>query len=98
MTTTPPRTSLSEDEITAALAELPEWTREGNAIVRTVTHPDFGVALGWVVRVGLIAEKADHHPDIDVRYNQVTLRLWTHTTEGITTSDIDLAKRIDKTV
>lgn len=93
-----PRARLSEDEITAALAELPEWTREDNAIVRTVTHTDFGAALGWVVRVGCIAEAVDHHPDIDVRYSQVTLRLWTHTTGGITTSDIDLAKRIDKTV
>ncbi|WP_214108886.1 4a-hydroxytetrahydrobiopterin dehydratase [Acrocarpospora catenulata] len=65
--------------------------REGDTLVRTATHPDFAAALGWVVRVGLIAEKVDHHPDIDVRYNQVTLRLWTHTTGGITTSDVDLA-------
>lgn len=92
------RVRLSEDEVGAALAELPEWAREGDTIVRTVSHPDFGAALGWVVRVGLIAEKVDHHPDIDVRYNQVTLRLWTHTTGGITAADIDLAKRIDKTV
>lgn len=92
------RKPLSEAEITAALDELPEWAREGDTIVRTVTHPDFGAALAWVVRVGCIAEKVDHHPDIDVRYNRVTLQLWTHTTGGITTSDIDLAKRIDKTV
>ncbi|GIH23924.1 putative pterin-4-alpha-carbinolamine dehydratase [Acrocarpospora phusangensis] len=95
---TTPRVRLSEAEITAALAELPEWAREGDAVVRTVAHPDFGAALGWVVRVGLIAEKVDHHPDIDVRYNQVTLRLWTHTTGSITAADIDLAKRIDATV
>ncbi|GAA1007263.1 putative pterin-4-alpha-carbinolamine dehydratase [Acrocarpospora pleiomorpha] len=92
------REPLSEEEITAALAGLHAWTREGDTIVRTVTHADFGAALAWVVRVGCIAEKVDHHPDIDVRYNQVTLRLWTHTTGGITTADIDLAKQIDKTV
>jgi 4a-hydroxytetrahydrobiopterin dehydratase len=94
--TTPQR--LTEDEIAAALVELPGWAREGDSIVRAVKHPGFGAALGWVVRVGFIADKAGHHPDIDIRYNVVTLRLSTHEAGGLTAADVDLAKRIDKTV
>lgn len=89
---------LTEDEITTALAGLPDWTREGEAIVRTVKHPGFGAALGWVVRVGFLADKAGHHPDIDIRYNRVTLTLSTHDQGGLTAADFDLAGRIDKTL
>lgn len=89
---------LTEDEITAALAELPGWTREDDSITRSVKHPGFGAALGWVVRVGFLADKANHHPDIDIRYNTVTLRLSTHDAAGLTVADVELAKRIDKTL
>lgn len=89
---------LTEDEIAAALAELPGWTREGDSITRTVKHPGFGAALGWVTRIGFLADRVGHHPDIDIRYNLVTLRLSSHDAGGLTLADVELAKRIDKTL
>lgn len=77
--------------------DLPGWTRapgEGAAIRATVTLADFAAALAFVNAVGREAEEMDHHPDIDIRWNQVSLVLSTHSEGGLTQLDIELAHRI----
>jgi 4a-hydroxytetrahydrobiopterin dehydratase len=87
-------TVLDDAVVDEAVAPL-EWTREANAIVRSWKGPDFAAALVFVNAVGAAAEKAGHHPDIEIHWNQVVLRLWTHSACGITEADLDLARRID---
>ena len=86
--------SLSEAEITERLADLPGWEREGNQIRRTFTFDDFKGSMTFVNRVAVLAEAADHHPDIDIRYSKVTLTLTTHDAGGLTGRDFDLARQV----
>ena len=79
----------------AALARVPGWTRAGRAITRTYRFDDFRSALAFVNRVGDLAERQQHHPDVDIRYNQVTLSMWTHDTGGLSERDFRLAAAID---
>ena len=69
------------------------WTEVDNALERTFQFDSFVEALAFVNRVGELAESEDHHPDIAIHYNRVTLRWWTHTAGGITDRDRDLAER-----
>ena len=69
------------------------WSEVDGALERTFTFPDFRAALGFVNRVGELAEAENHHPDIAVHYNRVTLRWWTHTAGGITDRDVELASK-----
>ncbi|HVC15031.1 MAG TPA: 4a-hydroxytetrahydrobiopterin dehydratase [Acidimicrobiales bacterium] len=71
------------------------WRREDDAIVRVVDCGDFAGALAFVNRVGALAEEADHHPDVDIRWRTVTLHLSTHSAGGVTRRDLELAARID---
>ena len=77
------------------LARLPGWTREGRAIVRTYRFADFRGALAFVNRVGELAERQNHHPDIAIHYREVTLTLWSHDAGGVTERDFRLAAAID---
>ena len=86
---------LSEEEITAALAGLPEWTRAGNSITRTVELKDFQAAMLFSGAVAYMAEKANHHPDILIQWNKVTLTLSTHSAGGLTAADMALAGHLD---
>jgi 4a-hydroxytetrahydrobiopterin dehydratase len=72
------------------------WTRQGAELVKQVRRPDFAGALAYVNRVGALAEEANHHPDIDIRWNTVTLSLSTHSAGGLTVLDLDLATAIDQ--
>jgi 4a-hydroxytetrahydrobiopterin dehydratase len=83
------------EEIEAFVEAHPGWSRGGDAITRTYEHADFNEAMSFVTRVALAAEKADHHPDIDIRWNKVTLTLSTHSEGGVTTKDLDLADLCD---
>lgn len=74
--------------------ELPSWTVEDRAIVRTDVAGSFPAAIAWVVAVGEVAEEMNHHPDIDIRHSRVTWRLTTHSAGGITGLDVALAHRI----
>ncbi len=74
---------------------MPEWKREGRAIAWTHEFATFPDAIAFVNRVADLAEQADHHPDIDVRYRTVRLVLSTHSAGGITAKDMGLARRID---
>jgi 4a-hydroxytetrahydrobiopterin dehydratase len=69
------------------------WTEVDGALERTFQFDSFVEALAFVNRVGELAESEDHHPDITINYNRVTLRWWTHTAGGITDRDRDLAER-----
>ena len=86
---------LADAEITAALEALPDWKREGDEIVKEYDCGSFPGAIGFVVRVGFLAEKADHHPDIDIRWKRVRIALSTHSEHGLTQRDLDLAGEIE---
>ncbi len=89
------RKLLAPAEIKARLAEVPAWTRRGKAIARSWEFEDFPAALAFINKVGALAERANHHPDIANSWNKVTLSLTTHDRGGLTDRDFDLAKRID---
>ncbi len=88
---------LSESALDSALSaeDRVQWHLIGGKLIKTVTLASFADALSFVVEVGRLAEDADHHPDIDIRYDRVTLALITHDSGGITQSDLDLARAID---
>ncbi len=85
---------LTETQISAELAELPAWTREGNAITTVATRKDFRDSLLYLGAVAYLAEKANHHPDIAISWNRVTLTLSTHSAGGLTANDFALARQI----
>jgi len=86
---------LTEQEIQAALNELPQWKQAGNAIQRIYEFPDFKQAMVFVNKMADAAEEANHHPDIDIRYNKVTVALTSHDSGGVTGRDVKMAKRIN---
>jgi len=86
---------LDEAEITAQLDGLGGWARRGDEIVKTYKLPSFPAAIGFVTQVAFLAEAAGHHPDIDIRYNKVTLALTTHDAGGLTEKDFALAAAAD---
>lgn len=88
-------TVLGPAEVDAALAGL-AWRREGDVLAKVVRRGDFAGALAFVNAVGALAESADHHPDVDIRWDTVTLRLTTHSAGGLTQKDLDLAAEIDR--
>jgi 4a-hydroxytetrahydrobiopterin dehydratase len=87
---------LSQDELAAKLRECPEWIREGGEIARALKFKSFPKAIAFVNEVAALAEEANHHPDIDIRYSKVVLRLTTHDRGGLTARDLELARRIDR--
>jgi 4a-hydroxytetrahydrobiopterin dehydratase len=86
---------VTDTEVEAFLEAHPDWVREGDEITRTYLFSDFNHAMGFVTRVALAAEKANHHPDITIRWNKVTLTLSTHSEGGLTTRDLVLADLCD---
>jgi 4a-hydroxytetrahydrobiopterin dehydratase len=89
-------TLLTEDQISARLGGVPGWEHQGDDIVTTVTRADFRDALLYVGAVGYLAEAANHHPDVAISWNKVTLTLSTHSAGGLTGADFDLAERISQ--
>jgi 4a-hydroxytetrahydrobiopterin dehydratase len=87
--------TLSDAEVTTGLERLPGWTRDGDAIRASYQLPSFADAIAFVVRVGFLAEAANHHPDLDIRWRTVHVLLSTHDQRGITTKDLELATSID---
>jgi 4a-hydroxytetrahydrobiopterin dehydratase len=88
-------TKLTDDDVQKGLATLSGWGRQGDAIVKEYKFDGFGDAIAFVVRLGFKADKADHHPDLDVRYSRVRVALSTHSEGGITAKDLALAVEID---
>lgn len=87
---------LSESEIQQKLASIPEWRYESGALVRSYEFADFSAAFAFVARLALLAEKANHHPDIDIRYNKVRVALVSHDAGGVTGRDLSMAAEIGK--
>lgn len=93
---------LTGEELSDALAGLDGWEREPaadnagtGAIVKDFRCASFPAAVAFVVRIGFAAESADHHPDIEVRYDRVRCTLSTHSQGGVTAQDIEMAAQID---
>ncbi len=89
------RKLLTDAEIAARMRDVPEWKREGAAIIRSWVFEGFPPALAFINRVGELAEAADHHPDILNSWNKVRLSLTTHDAGGLTDRDFSLARQID---
>jgi 4a-hydroxytetrahydrobiopterin dehydratase len=86
---------LSDIEIQRELSTLTGWTRKGSEIAKTFTFAGFPAAIAFAQALVPIAEAMNHHPDLDIRYNRVTVRLSTHDKGGITTNDITQARKIE---
>jgi 4a-hydroxytetrahydrobiopterin dehydratase len=86
---------LGEDAIARELERTPGWLRRGPAIERAYRFPDFRGAMVFVNGVAALAERDHHHPDVTIRYGEVTLALWTHSAGGLTGKDFALARAID---
>ena len=91
------REPLSDEEIQGALGSLAGWEVSGGALVREFRFRDFSEALAFLVRVGVEAEKLDHHPELTNVYNRVRIRLTTHDAGNrVTPLDVELAGRISR--
>ncbi|HKD13052.1 MAG TPA: 4a-hydroxytetrahydrobiopterin dehydratase [Candidatus Angelobacter sp.] len=87
---------LTDSEIQQALVTLKGWQRQGKAIQRIFEFPDFKAAMEFVNKIADAAEQANHHPDIDIRYNKVTMALVSHDAGGVTQRDVKMARRINE--
>jgi len=86
---------LDEDEIARRLSALEGWALEGNAITKQFTAADFAGSVEFVNRLAPIAEDMNHHPDLAIAWNTVTVTISTHSEGGLTALDFELAGRID---
>jgi len=87
---------LSDAQVADQLSALPEWSGSSAEIRRDVTFGAYLTGIEAVRRVAEIAEAANHHPDIDIRWRRVTFVLSTHSAGGVTTADLEMARRIDE--
>jgi 4a-hydroxytetrahydrobiopterin dehydratase len=89
---------LDEEEIEQRLDEIGDWEREGDDIQKVFEFDDFVTSIKFVNDVAKLAERYDHHPDIDIRYNKVRLSLSTHSEGGLTARDFDIANEIEQSI
>jgi 4a-hydroxytetrahydrobiopterin dehydratase len=89
---------LDEDSIATRLAGLPDWERRGEGIARALDFADFTEAVAFVGRLVEPANDQNHHPDVAIHWNEVTLTLWTHASGGLTERDFRLAETIDRLI
>ena len=89
-------TPLSDIAIQRELGRLPGWSRRANALTKTYQLPTFLQGIAFVNRVADAAERANHHPDIDIRYTRIVCSLSTHDAGGITQKDFALATEIER--
>ena len=90
-----PKAILTPEQLTAFTQANPHWRLTGNELTREWTFPDFPTAIAFVNHVADLAQAANHHPDIDIRYNRVRLALASHDAGGITTRDTNLAQKLN---
>ena len=88
--------TLGPPAVEAAIERGLDWRFEGGELVKTWSGANFAEALAYVNALAELAERANHHPDIDIRWATVTLRLSTHSAGGVTQADLDLASQIDQ--
>ncbi len=89
---------LEEEEIEQRLDELGDWERDDKEIVKVFEFDDFNTSIKFVNDVAALAERYDHHPDIDIRWNKVKLALSTHSEGGLTARDFDVAGEIEQSI
>ena len=89
-------TVLTDEQVADRLAGLAGWTRQGDSIVHVATLADFRAAVLYVGAVAYLAEAANHHPDVTIQWNKVTLTLSTHSAGGLTENDFALAGQISR--
>ena len=89
---------LEDEEIEQRLDQLGDWEREGDEIQKVYEFDDFTAAMRFVNEVAKMADRYDHHPDIDIRWNKVKLALSTHSEGGVTSLDFELANDIEQTL
>jgi 4a-hydroxytetrahydrobiopterin dehydratase len=87
---------LSDIAIQRELGNLPGWSRRGDVITKTFQFRDFLLGISFVDAIAKVADEADHHPDIDIRYTKIVITLSTHSAGGITQKDLSLAREIDR--
>ena len=87
--------AMSAGEVQTALVQLPGWAGDAVIIRKTFSFPDFVSAIAFVDRAAVLAEQAQHHPDIDIRYSKVTTALSSHDEGGVTQKDLALARALD---
>lgn len=87
--------SLHDNEIRDRLNQLPGWSHSGSALHRKFTFESFMPGIQFVNRIAEAAEKAQHHPDITINYNVISISLSTHSEGGVTAKDFGLAREID---
>ena len=87
---------LTDSQISTRMAEIPDWARDADAISRTVRFDTFADGIECISRLAPVADEADHHPDIDIRYRNVKFALTSHDSGGITDRDFAMAARIDQ--
>jgi 4a-hydroxytetrahydrobiopterin dehydratase len=90
------QTKLSDLEIRRALGSLPGWARKGDALNKTYSFARFADGIRFVQQIAELADAMNHHPDIDIRYTDVSFSLSSHDAGGITQRDLDLAKEIEQ--
>jgi 4a-hydroxytetrahydrobiopterin dehydratase len=88
--------TLTSEQVASELTATPGWTISDGQLTRTVTRTDFRDALLFVNAVGFLAERANHHPDVQVSWNKVTLNLVSHSAGGLTEKDFALAREISE--
>jgi len=86
---------LAQTELDQALRDLPGWSVKNGMIVKTYEHESFPEAIVFVSAVAHLAERMNHHPDVDIRYSNITVALVTHDQGGITKRDVELAQQIE---
>jgi 4a-hydroxytetrahydrobiopterin dehydratase len=86
---------LTEDQVAVNLSLLPLWKHEEGKLVKTFTKDTFMDAIDFVVAIAKLAEEANHHPDLRIQYNKVTISLSTHDSHGVTGKDFLLAQQIE---
>lgn len=89
-------TTYNKQTANKKLKDFPNWDFNNNGIEKKFQFKNFSEALGFIVQVGILAEKADHHPELFNVYNKVNIRLTTHDANGLTDKDFDLATSIEK--
>ena len=88
-------TQLPDLDIQRALGKLPGWARRGNTLVKSYKFKTFRAGIDFVNRAAQVADRMDHHPDIDIRYTKITCTLSTHDAGGITQKDLALAAELE---
>ncbi len=89
---------LTREQVSDALSDLPLWSGDTSGITSTHEFPSFPEAIVGVAAVGALAERLDHHPDMDIRWRSVTFAVATHSEGGVTAKDVELAAGIDRVI